>query len=649
MELRNLYPEIDGGKYPAKTETDRDFIVEVDAPGAAGVFLKTRAASATQWQKTPMFSLEACGLPGRWRGAVRFPASGAYVYTVEAHSGAARPKVLEYGRELEVVVEPVVGRYGAWYELFPRSQGRVQGKSGTFRDCEARLPDIKAMGFDVIYLAPIHPIGHTNRKGPNNSLHAEPGDPGCVWSIGDENGGHTAVHHELGTLADFKRFVDKAAKLGIRIALDVALTCSYDHPWIKEHPGWFFHNPDGTIKYAENPPKKYEDTVFLNFYPEDREAMWNELKAIFSFWIGQGVSIFRIDNPHTKPDEFWAWCIKAVKAEHPDAVFLSEAFTYYERLELLAKLGFSQSYTYFTWRVRRDEIIEYMARLTQTYVKDFLRPNFFANTPDILPRNLQEAGRPAFLQRAALAATLAPTYGIYSGFELCENRALVGGESYADSEKYVCKVWDWDRPGNIKDFISLLNKARAANPALHYLDNLVFASSTDEHVIAYAKVSPDRSNAVLVAVNLDPWAQRSSRVTVPIERMGLDHRYAAAELLTGRSYVWTGREINVFLSPEAPVQIYRLGPAPAAGAPQAFSSNDAETHFAPFADLQFKAAHNSDLLARREMKRIFNEHMAPRIFYGPNYDEAYHAVLDRLARGKGFDSILEMSIGTPGH
>ena len=395
MPFRNLYPEIDGGKYPAKTEIDRDFVVEVDAPDAAGVFLKTRPASSKTWKKTAMASLEAIGQPGRWRAAVRFPASGSYAYTVETRADDQN-KAQDYGRNLEVVVEPVVGRYGAWYELFPRSQGSVPGKSGTFKDCEGRLPDIKAMGFDVIYLAPIHPIGHSNRKGPNNSLHAGPDDPGCVWSIGDESGGHTAIHKELGTLEDFRRFVDKASKLGIRIAMDMALTCSYDHPWIKQHPDWFFHNPDGSIKYAENPPKKYEDTVFLNFYPPDREAMWDALKAIFTFWIGQGVSIFRIDNPHTKPDEFWAWCIKSVKAEHPDAVFLSEAFTYYERLELLAKLGFSQSYTYFTWRIRRDEIIEYMERLTRTYVKDFLRPISSPTRPIYCRGTSRKPGAPPF-------------------------------------------------------------------------------------------------------------------------------------------------------------------------------------------------------------------------------------------------------------
>ncbi|MGH7442294.1 MAG: maltotransferase domain-containing protein, partial [bacterium] len=589
MELRSVSPEIDGGKYPAKTETDRDFVVEVEAPGAAEVTLKTRAAGSKSWQSVPMLSLEALGQSERWRAAVRFPEAGAYVYTVDAKSVGATPARLSY-RELGVVVDSPVARVGAWYELFPRSQGGVPGKSGTFRDCEARLADIQAMGFDVVYLAPIHPIGRTNRKGPNNTLWAGPGDPGCVWSIGDATGGHTAVHPELGTLEDFRRFAAKAKERGIRLALDVALTCSYDHPWLKQHPDWFFHNADGSIKYAENPPKKYEDTVFLNFYPPDRERMWDELKGIFTFWIAQGVSIFRIDNPHTKPDEFWAWCIPAVKAEHPEAVFLSEAFTYFERLERLAKLGFSQSYTYFTWRTRRDEILEYMARLTQTYVKDFLRPNFFANTPDILPRNLQEGGRPAFLHRFALAATLAPSYGIYSNFELCENQALAGGESYADSEKYVCKVWDWDRPGNIKDFISLVNRARRENPALQYLDGLHFAASTDEHVLAFTKLSPDRSNAVLVVISLDPYNPRDSRVTLPLERLGLGHRTRAVEQLTGRAYGWEGREINVLLTQNAPAQIYQLGvdavvavPGPARVSPLA------EAHFARFAALQRKA------------------------------------------------------------
>jgi starch synthase (maltosyl-transferring) len=647
MDISKVRPDIDGGKYPVKTEVDRDFLVEVDAPGAAKVFLKTRPMNSDTWEKTAMQSLSAGGQPGRWRGSVRFKRSGYYSYTVEALAkGATQP--VECAEVLELMVEPTVGRYGAWYELFARSQGRVEGRSGTFKDCEARLSDIKAMGFDVIYLAPIHPIGHTNRKGPNNTLWAGPGDPGCVWSIGDESGGHTAVHRELGSLEDFRGFVRAARALGIKIALDVALTCSYDHPWLKEHPDWFFHNPDGSIKYAENPPKKYEDTVFLNFNPPDREAMWEALKGIFTFWIAQGVDIFRIDNPHTKPDAFWAWCIRAVKLEHPDAVFLSEAFTFYERVELLAKLGFSQSYTYFTWRTGRDEIIEYMARLTQTYVKDFLRPNFFANTPDILPKHLQEGGRPAFLQRYALAATLAPACGIYSGYELCENRAL-GAESYMDSEKYVVKVWDWDRPGNIKAFIAAVNKARRENPALQFLDNLLFASSTDEHVLAYAKYCADPRNAVLVVVNLDPFGAHASRITLPLERMGLGHHTEAEDLLSGRRFAWKGREINVLIKPEHAVQLYRLKDSVKPPAVAAAHVPLAEAHFEVFARLQEMAARKSDLLARREMKKLFNEEMAPRLFYGPDHDEAYLAVLDRLAATRGFDSAVEMNIGTPGH
>ena len=647
MELKNLNPQIDDGKYPVKFEVDRDFVVEVDAPGAKEVFLKLRSIGTQAWTKVPMLSMDACGLPIRWRGSIRPAKNGYHLYTVEAVDGAG--KTSEYRKPLELMVEPALARFGAWYELFPRSQGRVPGVSGTFKDCEERLPDIKKMGFDVIYLAPIHPIGRTNRKGPNNSLHAGPQDPGCVWSIGDASGGHTAIHPELGTLADFKNFVNKSSKLGIAIAMDMALTCSFDHPWIKQHPDWFFHNSDGSIKMAENPPKKYEDTVFLNFYPPDKDKMWKELKAIFSFWIGQGVKIFRIDNPHTKPDEFWSWCIREIKLEHPDAVFLSEAFTYYERLELLAKLGFSQSYTYFTWRTKKDELIEYMARLTQTYLKDFLRPNFFANTPDILPKNLQEAGRPAFIQRLGLAATLAPTYGIYSNYELCENKAIPGGESYADSEKYVCRIWDWDRAGNIKDFIAHLNKARRENPALQLLDNLSFVSSTDQDVLAFAKVTPDRSNVILVAVNLDPYVTHSSRITVPLEKMGLEGDYTAKDLISGQSYTWKGREINLYIDHQMGVQVYHLEAGAKPSEPKPLASALARSHFPTYAEMQHKASHNSDLLARREMKKFFETEMSQRIFYGPRYDSAYHSALDDLARARGFDSIMDMTVGTPGH
>jgi starch synthase (maltosyl-transferring) len=659
MEIKNLYPEIDGGRYSVKTEIDRDFFVEADisAAGRVEVRLLHRAKGSRTWNRLPMSPLAPPGPPNRHRGFVHFDRAGLYEYMVEAapeegsHAGRKGSREPVQSRILEVCVDPVVARFGAWYELFARSQGRVPGRGGTFKDCEARLPDIRKMGFDVIYLAPIHPIGHTNRKGPNNTLWAGPGDPGCVWSIGDESGGHTAVHPELGTLEDFRHFVKKAGEQGIRIALDVALTCSYDHPWLKAHPGWFFHNTDGTIKYAENPPKKYEDTVFLNFYPPDREKMWKELRNVFLFWIKQGVSIFRIDNPHTKPDEFWQWAIRDIKAGHPEAVFLSEAFTYYERVELLAKLGFSQSYTYFTWRNTRDELIEYISRLTQSYTKEFLRPNFFANTPDILPKMLQEHGRPAFMSRLALAATLSPSYGIYSSYEMCENRSTgPGSESYADSEKYAYKVWDWDRQGNIKDFIAAVNKARQENPALHFFDNLQFAGSTDDEVLAFAKSSPDGSNNILVAVNLDPKAPHTSRLTVPVEKLGLGsgETYRAVELLTGRVYWWKGRENYVLIDPSVPAMVFRLEPG-SRSLGRLMPSPAAQEHFNCFSQLRERATRQSDILARREMTQLYNTEIAPRVYTGPRYVEVYQVAIDRLAQKKGFESVIEMYVQTPGH
>jgi starch synthase (maltosyl-transferring) len=653
--VRNLYPEVDGGKYPVKTEEDRLFTVETDvvSTNPVKVFILYRKQGDKSWKKEPMKATGTYASGTHYRGNIYFKKIGIYEYKVEAFPKGKKASVVSSHTQ-EVFVEPAVARFGAWYELFPRSQGRVPGKSGTFKDCEDRLEEISRMGFDVIYLAPIHPIGHTNRKGPNNTLWAGPGDPGCVWSIGDETGGHTSIHPELGTLEDFRRFVKKAAAKGIQIALDVALTCSYDHPWLKQHPNWFFHHPDGTIKYAENPPKKYEDTVFLNFYPPDREKMWDALKGIFTFWIKQGVTIFRIDNPHTKPDEFWRWVIRELKKECPEVLFLSEAFTYYERLELLGKLGFAQSYTYFTWRNTKNEILEYMDRLTQSSVKEIIRPNFFANTPDILPQILQDSGRPAFKMRLALAATLSPTYGIYSGFELCENRANPGTETYADSEKYVYKVWDWDRPGNIKDYAAAINRIRLENPALRYFDNLHFCPSTNEQVISYVKTSPHRGNILLITVNCDPKAAQTSRITVPVEKLGLgsDETYRAIELITGKTYRWKGRENYVLLDPQRePAQIFRLEPDEAgkSPAPKTVSSPLAEEHARLFFEFREQAARQSDILARRQMSRLYQDAIAPKIYSGVDYDEEYHTVIDGLARKRGWESIIEAYVNTPGH
>ena len=383
-----------------------------------------------------------------------------------------RSDVMRYPRELEIIVDRQTARFAAWYEMFPRSQGKVAGKSASFDDCIARLPEIARLGFDVVYLAPIHPIGRINRKGKNNSTVAEPGDPGSPYAIGSAEGGHRAINPELGTLSDFRRFVRAATAHGIEVALDFAIQCAPDHPWVVEHPEWFRFRPDGTIKYAENPPKKYQDIVNVDFYNPDRAGLWEELRDTVMFWIGEGVRTFRVDNPHTKPLPFWEWLIREVKVRYPEAIFLSEAFTRPKMMRALAKAGFTQSYTYFTWRNTKTELIEYLTELTQGPAKEYFRPNFFTNTPDILPVFLQQGGRPAFRIRLVLAATLSGVYGIYNGFELCENTPvpgreepiaseqqefieLYGGtqpparEEYLNSEKYEYKVWDWDRPGNI--------------------------------------------------------------------------------------------------------------------------------------------------------------------------------------------------------
>ena len=460
-------------------------------------------------------------------------------------------------------MEPARARFAAWYEMFHRSQGKKDGESATFRDMEARLPDLEKMGFDVIYLPPVHPIGVTNRKGPNNSLRAGPHDPGSPWSVGNKFGGHKAINPELGTLDDFRRFVAAAREKEMEIALDFTSNCSPDHPWIREHPDWFYHNPDGSIQFAENPPKKYEDVCPLNFTIKDYRPLWEAVKDIFDFWIRNGVLTFRVDNPHTKPTEFWEWLIREIKREHPRAVFLAEAFTDYNKLEELARAGFSQSYSYFTWRNSKNDLIEYFSKLTGSYLKEYLRVNLFTNTPDILPPILQEGGRPAFKMRAALAATLSSLYGIYNGYELLENEALPpGSENYKDSEKYQYKTHDWNKPGNIKDYLGKINRIRAENSALHYYDNLKFYSSTDDTILFYGKTSPDRKNVILAAVNLDPFASHTGRITVPVEEFGIssDEEYPVRELISGRDLAWRGREQEITLDPEdEPAAIFRIG------------------------------------------------------------------------------------------
>jgi starch synthase (maltosyl-transferring) len=462
-----------------------------------------------------------------------------------------RSDATQYGPAPRVIVERSAALFGAWYEFFPRSAGGRGDGGSTFRDCLARVDDAKAMGFDVIYFPPIHPIGHTNRKGRNNAVTSEPGDPGVPWAIGSDAGGHKAVEPSLGTLADFDWLQKEVRKRGMEIALDFAINCSPDHPYVKEHPDWFYKRPDGTIKYAENPPKKYEDIYPLNFRCENWRELWAEMKSVVLFWAERGVRIFRVDNPHTKPVAFWEYLIRGVREKYPDTIFLAEAFTRPKMMKALAKAGFNQSYTYFTWRNSKQELIEYFTELTQTEMSEYFRPNLWPNTPDILPFVLQEGGRTAFMIRVLLAATLSPLYGIYSGYELCENEALPGREEYLDSEKYQFKERDWNAPGNIKDWISRLNKIRKQNRALQLYTNLRFHHADNEAILFYSKMTAARDNIILVVVNLDPHRKQNSFVHVPVEQFGQmeSDEYRVQDLLSGATYTWRGQRNYVELDP----------------------------------------------------------------------------------------------------
>jgi starch synthase (maltosyl-transferring) len=469
-----------------------------------------------------------------------------------------RSDLTEYDRVLPVQVDRVRARFAAWYELFPRSMADDPERHGTFDDVIRKLPYVKEMGFDVLYFTPIHPIGEQHRKGKNNALTSEPGDPGSPYAIGGRDGGHTAVHPELGSLEDFRRLVQAAADHGLELALDFAIQVSPDHPYVEEHPEWFFIRPDGTIKYAENPPKKYQDIYPLNFYGESWEAQWEEWKDVILFWVEQGVKTFRVDNPHTKPVQFWEWMIRDVQKDHPDVVFLSEAFTRPKMMRVLAKAGFTQSYTYFTWRNFKGEITEYLTELTQSSMKEYFRGNFFANTPDILPEFLQRGGRPAFMIRAVLASTLSSVYGIYSGFELCENTPVVGKEEYLNSEKYELKAWDWDRPGNIRGLITRLNRIRREHPALQEYDNLRFYTCDNDNVLFYGKSTPDRSSILFIAVNLDPFETQETTLWFPLNVMGMGEQdpWEVEELLAGERHFWHGSPQSVRLEPDSPARIF---------------------------------------------------------------------------------------------
>lgn len=465
---------------------------------------------------------------------------------------ADRSKAARY-RQLEIIVDPEKARFSSWYELFPRSQSPDPNRSGNFQDVVAQLPRIAQMGFDILYLPPIHPIGRSNRKGPNNTLEVGPNNPGSPWAIGNENGGHKAIEPSLGTFQDFGQLVETAKNLGISIALDFAIQCSPDHPYVKQHPEWFFVRPDGTIKYAENPPKKYQDIYPINFYCENHEALWEELKSIVLFWAEKGVRIFRVDNPHTKPFPFWEWLIGGVKQQYPETIFLAEAFTRPKVMRNLAKLGFTQSYTYFTWRNERWELIEYLTELTQSEMKEYYHGNLWPNTPDILHEFLQKGGLPAFRLRLALAATLSSCYGIYSGYELGINTPMrEGSEEYLNSDKYQVNYYNWKQPHYLGDYITKINYIRHNNRALQLYDNLSFyRADANEQIMVYGKTTPEKDNIILVVVNLDPHNVQEAWVGVPYWEWGIGHdeAYYVTDLLTDTTYTWQGEHNYVRLDP----------------------------------------------------------------------------------------------------
>ena len=507
-----------------------------------------------------------------WAAQMRAVAEGADTASLKslaldparaAIAGRFADRSLAVTQSLELIVDRQRAQYSSWYELFPRSAGTVPGRHGTFRDVEAQLPRIAEMGFDVLYFPPIHPIGRVNRKGKNNSLSAQPDDVGSPWAIGASEGGHKDILPELGTLEDFKHLIAKAREHGIEIAMDIAFQCAPDHPYVAEHPEWFKHRPDGSVQYAENPPKKYQDIYPFDFESSDWRALWSELKSVVEYWVEQGVNILRVDNPHTKSFGFWEWLIGEVKRGHPDVLFLAEAFTRPKVMHRLAKLGFSQSYTYFTWRNSKYELVEYFTELSSGPGRHYFRPNVWPNTPDILPDTLQTGLRAMYAVRLVLATTLSGNYGIYGpAFELMESAPIRhGSEEYLNSEKYQLRSWALDRPDSLSSLITHMNRIRRDNAALHSNDTLTFCRVDNEQLIAYVKSDPISGNVVLTVVNLDPYSPQSGWVDLDIEELkfAADQPYQVHDLLSDQRYIWRGRRNYVLLEPyRAPAHVFRL-------------------------------------------------------------------------------------------
>ena len=463
--------------------------------------------------------------------------------------------------EFEVAVEQGKANFSSWYEFFPRSSS-LSNQHGTFQDCIRLLPRIASMGFDVLYFPPIHPIGKMNRKGKNNNVRANAGEPGSPWAIGSDEGGHKSILPALGTLADFKKLIAEAKKAGIDLAMDIAFQCAPDHPYVKEHPSWFKQRPDGSIQYAENPPKKYQDIYPFNFETDDWQALWEELRSVFFYWIDQGVKIFRVDNPHTKPIPFWQWVIAEVRQKEPDIIFLSEAFTRPKIMASLAKVGFTQSYTYFTWRVNKQELIDYMNELVNGPSRNFFRPNFWPNTPDILPYHLQHQGENSFIMRFALAATLSSNFGVYGpAYEFYENTPMEGKEEYFNSEKYEVRHCDWKRTNRMTDIMTLLNKARKENRALQSTWNILFCSVENPNLLAYLKATDDLANILLVVVNLDPHTPQTGYVQLPKGKLKLGDKINVKlhDLVTDEHYTWAQEWNFVEVNPhKMPFHLFKL-------------------------------------------------------------------------------------------
>ncbi|MBK9168647.1 MAG: alpha-1,4-glucan--maltose-1-phosphate maltosyltransferase [Bryobacterales bacterium] len=535
----------------AGSETEVDFLIGADLVEAASLRAPSEdAARLREWANALRERLDAASALDETLTAIvlRYP---------------DRTLASRYERELRIVVDRPRAGFSAWYEIFPRSCSFTPGVHGTFADCARRLPEIAAMGFDVVYLPPVHPVGRLYRKGKNNSTVAQPDDVGSPWAIGAEEGGHKAIHPQLGTLDDFRAFVAEAREAGLETALDIAFQCAPDHPWVRDHPQWFRARPDGSIQYAENPPKKYQDIYPLDFETSDWRALWEGLKSVFLHWAAEGVRIFRVDNPHTKPFAFWEWVIAEVKRQYPDVLFLSEAFTRPKLMYRLAKVGFTQSYTYFSWRNTKAELTEYFHELTATPVREFFRPNAWPNTPDILPEFLQIGGRPAFMIRHALAATLAANYGIYGpAFELCENEPRErGSEEYLHSEKYEIRQRDWDAPWSLKDYIARINHIRRENPALHADRRLRFHPTDNDMLLCYSKTTEDMTNVIVVVVNLDFRYRHSGWVHLDLDALGVEaeHPFQVHDLLGGGRYLWQGSRNYVELdSHSLPAHIFRV-------------------------------------------------------------------------------------------